>query len=56
MTVVALLLAALWALAWAIACAREAVRLHRQLYPRGIRFVFSPYPTTQPHKRGLYES
>ena len=51
MTVVALLLAALWALAWAIACAREAVRLHRQLYPRGIRFVFSVHSPTQP-KRG----
>lgn len=47
------LLAAVWALAWTIACAREALRLHRALYPRGVRVVFSP-PNHQPPttKRG----
>jgi hypothetical protein len=34
------LLGAIWALAWTIACARQAMRLRRALYPRGVKFVF----------------
>jgi hypothetical protein len=39
--IVTYLLGAIWALSWTIACARQAVRLHRALYPRGVRFVLT---------------